>query len=83
MDESVTPAGIPCGAITGLMAATQKRLVRRYYVAPEVVSRSMTRRRSTTPSCGLAVPRDVAFLITASPATQLKLARAADTHRIC
>lgn len=81
MDESVTPAGIPCGAITGLMAATQKRLVRRYYVSPlELAYVSDTTAKYYT-AMRLAIPRDVAFLITASPATQLAMVRTADRYR--
>lgn len=81
MDESYTEAGIPCGAITGLMAATQKWLVRRYYAAPRWVAYipDVTARQYTT--MRLAIPRDVAFMITASPATQLQLARLADRYR--
>ena len=81
MDESVTPGGIPCGAITGLMAATQKRLVRKYYVTPECIARIDDPAAKYYTIMRLAVPTDVAFCITASPATQLKLARTADMHR--
>jgi hypothetical protein len=81
MDESRTPAGIPCGAITGLMAATQKRLVRKYYVAPQCVAEIDDAAAKYYTIMRLSVPRDVAFTITANPATQLKLARTADEHR--
>ena len=37
--ESFTPAGIPCGAITGLTAHMQNRLVRTQYCMPAVASR--------------------------------------------
>jgi hypothetical protein len=81
MDESLSPAGIPCGAITGLMAATQKRLVRKYYVAPQCLAQIDDPAAKYYTIMRLAVASDVAFTITASPATQLKLARAADEHR--
>lgn len=81
MDESRTDAGIPCGAITGLMAATQKRLVRRYYVTPREVSYIPDARSRYYCVVRLATAHDVGFVITASPATQLKLARAGDEHR--
>lgn len=81
MDESRTTAGIPCGAITGLMAATQKRLVRKYYVTPPCIAHIDNPAAKYYTIMRLAVPADVAFLITASPATQLKLARTADEHR--
>lgn len=80
-DESRTPAGIPCGAITGLMAATQKRLVRKYYVAPQCTAEIIEPAAKYYTIMRLAVARDVAFMITASPATQLKLARTANEHR--
>ncbi len=81
MDESMSPAGIPCGAITGLMARTQKKLVRKYYLTPmdvalidDPVARYYTVMR-------LAMPHsEIGFTITANPATQLKLARTADDH---
>ncbi len=80
MDERLTHVGVPCGSISGLMAATQKRLVRRYYVTPRptaYISDSDARYYSVM---RFAVPSDVAWMITASPATQLKLARAAAAH---
>lgn len=77
MDESRTPCGIPCGAITGLMAATQKRLVRKYYVTPRCMAEIDDAAAKYYTIMRLAIPRDVAFVITASPATQLKLARTA------
>ncbi|MHC4444297.1 MAG: GH3 auxin-responsive promoter family protein [Planctomycetota bacterium] len=81
MDESSTPAGIPCGAITGLMAATQKRLVRKYYLTPRCIAEIDDATAKYYTIMRLAVAADVAFLITANPATQLKLARTADVHR--
>lgn len=78
MDEFHTKAGIPCGAITGLMASTQMRLVRKYYVCPGCVAyiKDPTARYYTI--MRLSIPCDVSFLVTASPATLLKLARVAD-----
>jgi hypothetical protein len=81
MDESHTKAGIPCGAITGLMAANQKRLVRKYYVCPRRVAYITPATARYYTIMRLSIPRDVSFLVTASPATILKLARTADQHR--
>lgn len=78
MDETRSAAGLPCGAITGLIAATQKRLVRKYYVSPECLSRVEDPASKYYTIMRLAVPVDVAFMITASPATLLKLARTAE-----
>jgi hypothetical protein len=81
MNDSITPSGIPCGAITGLMAATQKRLVRKYYTAPLAVAHIKDATAKYYTIMRLAVPRDVAFLIAANPATLLLLARTANEHR--
>lgn len=77
-DATRTRAGIPCGAITGLLAATQKRIVRRFYVGrPEIAQLDDPLARYYT-LMRLAAERDVAFAITASPATLIQLARAAN-----
>lgn len=81
MDESRTPAGIPCGSISGLISQIQKSLVRKYYAAPAVVSRIADANARYYVVSRFSICRDVAFLITASPATQLKLARVADEQR--
>ncbi len=78
MDEETSVGGFPCGAITGLMAATQKRLVRRYYVVPLDVAYIPDAAARYYAIMRFGVARDVAFLITASPATLLRLARTAD-----
>ncbi len=81
MDESITSAGIPCGAITGLMAATQKWLVRKYYLSPACVARIDDAAAKYYTIMRLAVPADPAFIVAANPASLLKLARTADAER--
>ena len=80
MDEHRTARGVPCGSISGLLAGRQGRIVRRFYVTPwesgaisDAESRYYTIMR-------FAVPRDVGWIVTASPATPIKLARTAATH---
>lgn len=76
-DADHSPAGIPCGAITGLLARTQKRVVRRYYVGrPEMAHLPNPRSRYYT-LMRLGIVRDVAFAITANPATLIQMARTA------
>lgn len=81
MDEECTEGGLQCGAITGLMAKSQKRLVRRYYVVPPIVGYIGDSTARYYTAMRFAVTKDVAFMITASPATQLNLAATADQHR--
>lgn len=77
-DEEFAPSGLPCGAITGLMARTQKRIVRRFYVGdPRIASLADARARYYT-LMRFALQRDVAWAITANPATLIQLARVAD-----
>ncbi len=77
-DERYTPSGVPCGAITGLLARTQKRIVRRYYVGrPEIALLDDAQAKYYT-RMRFAVVRDVAFAVTANPATLIRMAQTAD-----
>ncbi len=80
MDEQRAPSGVPCGAITGLMASTQKRIVRRYYVTPPCVAYIPDAQARYYTIMRLAMTGEVGFMITANPATQLRLARIGDTN---
>ncbi len=73
MRDTLSPTGLPCGAISGLLAATQKRIVRRMYVVPEGVSEigHPEVRYYTTLRCG--VGRDVALITTANPSSTIRL----------
>ncbi|MFQ5807722.1 MAG: GH3 auxin-responsive promoter family protein, partial [Phycisphaerae bacterium] len=77
-DESHTASGVPCGAITGLLAHSQKRVVRRFYVGtPEIALVGDPHAKYYT-LMRFAVVRDVAFAITANPATLIRMAQTAD-----
>ncbi len=76
-DAARTSAGIPCGAITGLLAHTQKGIVRRFYVAPPELARVEPPTARYYGLVRLAIERDVAFAVTANPATLVQLARTA------
>lgn len=81
MRDHDAPSGVPCGAITGLLAATQKRLVRQYYTSPLAVAGIADPVAKYYTIMRLAIPKDVSWLVTANPATLLLLARTADEHR--
>lgn len=79
-DAERTRSGVPCGAITGLLAKTQKRIVRRFYVGrPEIAALPDPHARYYT-LMRLGITRDVAFAITANPATLIEMARTANQH---
>ena len=80
MTHERTANGIPCGAISGLLAARQKTVVRRYYAAPPRTSDIDDPEARYYTMMRFAVPRDVGWIVTASPATPIKLARSASSH---
>lgn len=80
MDERRTALGVPCGAISGLLASTQRRLVRRYYAVPRETAYLSDPTARYYTIMRFAAPRDVAWVVTASPATTLQLVRAARDH---
>jgi hypothetical protein len=79
-DESFTPAGIPCGAITGLLARTQKRVVRQFYVGSYDIAQSPDAQSRYYALVRFGLARDVAFAITANPATLIRLAHVLAEH---
>ncbi len=80
MDERRTERGVPCGSISGLLAGTAKRLARRYYVNPPATGAIDDPQARYYAIMRFAVPHDVSWIVTASPATPVKLARCAATH---
>jgi hypothetical protein len=81
MHEAVSPTGLPCGAISGLLAATQKRIVRRMYVAPPQVSdccHDPHVRYYLLLRCG--VGRNVSLITTANPSSTIKLVEAGQAN---
>ncbi|MBN1341222.1 MAG: GH3 auxin-responsive promoter family protein [Phycisphaerae bacterium] len=81
MDDERTEGGFPAGAITGLLAAMQKRIIRRFYPAPLCVAYVRDHDARYYVLTRLSVPADTSWIVTASPATVLRLARTADEHR--
>jgi hypothetical protein len=80
-DEFRTESGVPCGAVTGLTATMQKRIVRKMYAVPAGVSRIKDPRAKYYTVMRLALPRPVGLFVAANPSTMLSLARAGDQHK--
>lgn len=80
MRETTSPTGLPCGAISGLLAATQKKIVRRMYCVPQAVAsiRDPAAKYYATIRCG--VMRDVSFITTANPSSTIKMIESAQAH---
>ncbi len=79
--ESFTPAGIPCGAITGLTAHMQNRLVRTQYCMPAVASGIKDIESKYYTALRFSIHRNVGTIIAANPSTILAIARLGDREK--
>ena len=80
MHETDSPTGISCGAVSGLLARTQKRIVRRMYVIPPEVTEidNAAAKYYTILRAGIA--RDVGIITTANPSSTIKLIETGCEH---
>jgi hypothetical protein len=79
--ESFTPAGIPCGAITGLTASMQNPLVRTTYCMPACGSRIKDIESKYYVALRFSIYRDLGTAIAANPSTLLAMARLGDREK--
>ncbi|MBN1554690.1 MAG: GH3 auxin-responsive promoter family protein [Phycisphaerae bacterium] len=75
--EQLSPTGVPCGAISGLLAKTQKKIVRRMYVVPHWAAEIADPATRYYTILRFSIGRDVAFLTTANPSSVIKLVETA------
>ena len=79
--ESFTPAGIPCGAITGLTAHMQNPLVRITYCMPPAASKIKDITAKYYLAMRLSAYRDLGATIAANPSTILAIVRLGDREK--
>ena len=80
-DEFRTESGVPCGAVTGLTAKMQKRIIRWLYSVPACVARIKDPRAKYYVVLRMSVPRKIGMIIAANPSTLINLARAGDQDK--
>lgn len=80
-DEFRTESGVPCGAVTGLTAQMQKRVIRWLYSVPACAARIKDPRSKYYTVLLRSIPRKVGMIIAANPSTLLNLARAGDREK--
>lgn len=80
-DEFRTPAGIPCGSISGFTAQVQKLVVRRTYCLPPASAKIKDVRAKYYLAWRLGLVRDVGLFVSANPSTMVNLARFGDEHK--
>ncbi len=80
-DRFRSEGGTPCGNISGLVAAMQKRIVRQMYAVPALVAKipNLADKQYTTLRLCLA-ERSAAMVTTANPSTLISLANFAESH---
>jgi hypothetical protein len=79
--ESYTPAGIPCGAITGLTAQMQNRLVRLTYCMHPAAARIKDIESKYYVALRLSIYRELGTIIAANPSTIVGIARLGDREK--
>lgn len=81
-DEEYTAHGVPCGAISGLVAATQKKLARMLYALPYWVYAIPDQKAKYYTLMRLAVAEpNIGLVTTANPSTLIKIAQFADEYK--
>jgi hypothetical protein len=80
-DEFRTEAGIPCGAVTGLTATMQKRIIRWLYCVPACVGKVKDAAAKYYLALRLSLPRRVGMIVAANPSTLVSMARAGDREK--
>ena len=80
MYEETSPSGIPCGAISGLLAQNQQKIVQRMYPCPRWVTEIPDIETRLYTILRYAIERNVSFITTANPSTTIKLIETARTH---
>jgi hypothetical protein len=78
--EHRTPGGAWAGAVTGLLAETQKWIVRKHYVTPLCVAHISDPVAKSYAVVRSAITADVSFTNTANPSTMLRLATVMAEH---
>jgi hypothetical protein len=79
--EFFTDTGIPCGAVTGLTAQMQFRIVRWIYCVPGIVGKIKDPAAKYYVALRLSLPRNPGLIISANPSTMVNLARAGDSEK--
>lgn len=79
--EFHTEQGIPCGAVTGLTAQMQMRIVRFLYCVPGIVGKVKDPAAKYYLALRLSIPRKVGMIIAANPSTMISMARAGDLEK--
>lgn len=79
--EEKTPLGIPCGAISGLIAQTQTYVARSLYPVPGAAYELSDAETRDYVLLRFALPEKITLVTSANPSSLIRLARCAERHR--
>ncbi len=79
--EFTAPSGIPCGAVTGLTATMQMRIVRWLYCVPAILGKLKDPNAKYYLALRLSMFRKVGMILAANPSTLLNLAKVGDQEK--
>jgi hypothetical protein len=79
--EYRSPAGVPCGSVSGMVARQQSILVRRTYCLPLAANRFLDADAKYYLAWRVGLTRDVGSWLAPNPSTHLALARFGDAHK--
>ena len=80
-EEFRTPAGIPCGNLSGYTAMVQKRLIKWMYAVPYVTGKIKDAKSRYYVALRFSIGRNVSQLMAANPSTLIQLARTLDAEK--
>lgn len=80
-DEYRTPAGVPCGNLTGFTAVHQKWFIRRLYAVPPECGKLHDPTARYHVALRFALPRDCSLFLAANPSTLIALGRTLDARK--
>ncbi len=80
-EEFRTPAGIPCGNLSGYTAMVQKRLIQWMYAVPYVTGKIKDAKARYYVALRFAIGRNVSQFMAANPSTLVQLARTLDAEK--
>ncbi|HSQ57615.1 MAG TPA: GH3 auxin-responsive promoter family protein, partial [Gemmata sp.] len=80
-EEYRTPAGIPCGNLSGYTAMVQKRLIRWMYAVPYLTGKIKDAKARYYVALRFSISRNVSQFIAANPSTLVQFARTLDAEK--
>lgn len=80
-EEFRTPAGIPCGNLSGYTAMVQKRLIKWMYAVPYITGKIKDAKARYYVALRFAIGRNVSQFMAANPSTLVQLARTLDAEK--